>query len=68
MPSPGLVLILVLVPVPVSVALSGPTWHARFQYISHIVWPCGERVYLLSGIYTRHVESAAAAAAYAAYA
>lgn len=65
MPSPGLVLILVLVPVPV--ALSGPTWHARFQYISHIVWPCGERVYLLSGIYTRHVESAAAAA-YAAYA
>lgn len=65
MPSPGLVLILVLVLVPV--ALSGPTWHARFQYISHIVWPCGERVYLLSGIYTRHVESAAAAA-YAAYA
>lgn len=65
MPSPGLVLILVLVLV--SVALSGPTWHARFQYISHIVWPCGERVYLLSGIYTRHVESAAAAA-YAAYA
>lgn len=65
MPSPGLVLILVLVPV--SVALSGPTWHARFQYISHIVWPCGERVYLLSGIYTRHVESTAAAA-YAAYA
>lgn len=65
MPSPGLVLILVLVPV--SVALSGPTWHARFQYISHIVRPCGERVYLLSGIYTRHVESAAAAA-YAAYA
>lgn len=62
--SPGLVLILVLVLV--LVALSGPTRHARFQYISHIVWPCGERVYLLSGIYTRHVEFAAAA--YAAYA